>query len=250
MPTKLVFSWADLLLIAVLSTAGAGICALSARVAAKAMADDAPKEAAFQDSAGVPRLERALAAAGEERSAVIAQIRELRFRRMRDSSALGVAEAELRAARPPGSAAADSLARERARLLNSLRTDSALAVRLGAAAALLRDTVAARARSLAAARRSSGELYGAARDGFELWRTLFTAAGALAGVALLLGAARVALRPASGREPGVHASLVLRTTAVVVAVILAHQLLGAPLTLLLGALAALVFLFPRVKHAP
>ncbi|HEV7587257.1 MAG TPA: hypothetical protein VGO40_03925 [Longimicrobium sp.] len=251
--TKLAVTWADLLLLAILCTIGAGVCALSARVAGAAMDDRVPKEAAFLDSAGLPRLELALAAAGEERMALHAQLRELRLRQLRDSSALALVDedaAVIGTARqpvPPG--AADSLARERARVLRSLRTDSALAVRLRAEEAHAGDTVTARHRTVSATRKHAGDRYGAARRHFTEERTLWTAGGALAAVTLLMVATAWGLRRRTSAGSPVHATRVIVTASATTVVILVYQLLGAPFTLLLAALAALIALLVVLKHA-
>jgi hypothetical protein len=251
--TKLAFTWADLLLVLVLSTIGAGVCALSARVAEKAMAPRAPREAAFQDSAGVLRLEQALSVAGDERNAIAAQLRELGFRQMRDSVALVLADSDvvmLQAAKPPASRGAiDSLGRERTRLRRSLRVDAALAVRLRAAAARMGDSVASSRRAVATARKDGGRSYRAAQRRFALERTGWTAGVALAGTSLLLGITAFALRPRPGRTRPVRRGRVIGISAGITTLFLAHQVLGAPLTLLMGALIALILLLPMVQHA-
>jgi hypothetical protein len=251
--TKHALTWADILLILVLSTVGAGVCVLAVRTTGKAMAGRAPGEAAFQDSAGVPRLEQALSEAGDERSAVATRLRELRFRQMRDSAGLALADADLvtlRTATPPAPrVATDSLVRERTRLHRSLRTDAALAVRLRAAATAIGDTMIVRRRAVADARRSAAERFRGARRRFALERAGWTAAGATTAAALLLATAAFLLRPRPGRTALVRRGRAIGISAVLIALSLAHQLLGAPLTILLGALAALLALLPHVNHA-
>lgn len=251
--SKLAFTWADLLLILVLSTIGAGVCALSARVTERAMAPRAPKEAAFQDSAHVPRLEQALSAAGDERNAVAAQLRELRFRQMRDSVALVLADSDLvtlRSAKPPTSRTVlDSLDRERTRLQRALRTDATLAVRLRAAATGMGDSVASNRQAVAVARRDAGKRYREAQRDFALERAGWTAAGTIVASALLLGITAIALRTRSGHTRLVRRGRDIGISAALIALFLAQQLLGAPLMLLLGAVIALFALLPHVNHA-
>ncbi len=245
--TKLAYSWADLLLVAVLSTLGAGICALAGHAARTAMIEDRPEAAAYQDSAGVERLERARAEAGDEHAALRAHYRETRLRLLRDSVMLGLLAETAPPTNPPSAAGAEA---ERARLRRSLRADSALGPRLAAAAEDVADTMAARHRALAAARKSADERYGEARAAFARRIAGWTVAGAALGVALLLAVSGLLLPRAADGEPGVHRALVLRTAAGVIALSLVYQLLGGPVTLLLGAAGALVLLLPLVKHAP
>ncbi|HEX8273681.1 MAG TPA: hypothetical protein VF615_13680 [Longimicrobiaceae bacterium] len=251
--SKLALTWADLLLILVLSTIGSGVCALSAHVAERAMAPRAPKEAAFHQSARVPHLEQALSAAGDERNGIAAQVRELRFRQMRDSVGLVLADSDLvtqKSAEPPVSRAVlDSLSRERTRLQRSLRMDAMLAVQLRAAAARMSDSVASSRRALNAARKDAGKRYRAAQRRFALERAGWTAGGVVAASAMLLAITAFSLRPRPNHTPLVRRGRDIGISAAFIALFVCQQLLGAPLTLLLGAVIALFALLPHVNHA-
>jgi hypothetical protein len=250
--TKFAFTWADLLLILVLSTVGAGVCGLSARIAERTPASRAPREAAFQDSAGLPPLEQALSAAGDERAAVATQLRELRFRQMRDSAALSLLDTDLealRSARPAASPASlDTLEHERTRLQRALRADSSLAVRMGDAAKAMGDTVNARRRAVADARSKAGGLYRDAQRRFALEQAGATAGGTIVVIAVLLGIATVMLRPPKIGTPLVQRGRDIGISAVLISLFLAYQLLGGPVTLLLAAVIALFALLPNLHH--
>ncbi|MGH2709427.1 MAG: hypothetical protein ACRDJK_14195, partial [Actinomycetota bacterium] len=174
--SKIAVSWADLLLITLISGLGAGAWLAAGAAVQRWTAEGAPSERAQADSLGVHRLERALEVAEGNRSFADERARELRLDRMRHETALRLALAQRSpaAAGRPVKAPGDSTAAEVERLERSLQADSVLVLLLEQQVQRQDSVAVARRDALEQARGEAGRRYRARSAAFGLQRTAWT----------------------------------------------------------------------------